>query len=81
MILLGYRMWWQRRPTSLGFGPPVPRGAWRSVPSPLLVLLGLGAGAVGWFLPLFGLPLLAFPVLDGALGWRANRRARPPAKP
>lgn len=81
MILLGYRMWWQRRPTGRGFGPPVPRGAWRSVPIPLLVLLGLVAVAVGWFLPLFGLSLLAFLVLDGALGWRAHRRARPPAKP
>lgn len=35
MIVTGYRMWWQRRPTrghTPRLGRPVRRGAWRSLP-------------------------------------------------
>ncbi|WP_435827758.1 PepSY domain-containing protein [Nonomuraea dietziae] len=32
LIVLGYRMWWQRRPTR-GFGKPYPRGGWAFPPS------------------------------------------------
>lgn len=74
LIVLGYRMWW-RRGRAGAFGRPIPRGAWRQMPRP--VLLGLVAGLVllGWFLPLFGIPLAAFLLVDVCLGWRARRRA------
>lgn len=68
MILLGYRMWWQRRPTRAGFGRPMPRGGWHGVPLALLLLLAVVAGAVGWFLPLVGVPLLGFLLLDTVIG-------------
>ncbi|WP_157245119.1 PepSY-associated TM helix domain-containing protein [Nonomuraea typhae] len=71
MIVLGYRMWWQRRPTR-GFGRPYPRGGWRRVPWPVLVLLvGVTVG-VGYFLPLMGISLAAFLVLDALLGLRGR---------
>ncbi|MCZ1011315.1 PepSY-associated TM helix domain-containing protein [Streptomyces lydicus] len=82
LILWGYRMWWQRRPTrdrALSFGRPVPRGAWRQVPLPLLVPLTLVVAAVGWAVPLLGISLAAFLVVDLVLGVLARRRAPAPA--
>lgn len=71
LIVLGYRMWWQRRPTR-GFGEPYPRGGWRRLGWAVLVPLILLVAAVGWFLPLMGLSLLAFLVVDVLLGLRAR---------
>ncbi|RBM19634.1 peptidase [Prauserella sp. PE36] len=78
LVVLGYRMWWQRRPTrdaAFGVGRPFPRGAWRQVPPWGLVLLGAAAVAIGWFLPLLGVSLVAFLVLDALLAWRRRVRA------
>ncbi|MFJ8646513.1 PepSY-associated TM helix domain-containing protein [Streptomyces sp. NPDC093546] len=78
LILWGYRMWWLRRPTkerTLSFGRPVPRGAWRKVAATLLLPLAAGTALVGWFVPMLGISLLAFLVLDAALGALAARRA------
>ncbi|MCW7984699.1 peptidase [Streptomyces platensis subsp. clarensis] len=77
LILWGYRMWWQRRPTrdrALSFGRPMPRGAWRQVPLPVLIPLVLAVGAVGWLVPLLGISLVAFLAVDIALGALARRR-------
>lgn len=77
LILWGYRMWWQRRPTrdrALSFGRPIPRGAWRQVPLPVLIPLVLTVGAVGWLIPLLGISLVAFLAVDIALGALARRR-------
>ncbi|MFD1933241.1 PepSY-associated TM helix domain-containing protein [Nonomuraea mangrovi] len=71
LIVLGYRMWWQRRPTR-GFGRPYPRGGWRKVHGAVLVPLCLLAVAVGWFLPLMGISLAVFLVIDVLLGVRAR---------
>ncbi|MEU6718047.1 PepSY-associated TM helix domain-containing protein [Nonomuraea sp. NPDC046802] len=71
LIVLGYRMWWRRRPT-LGFGKPYPRGGWRQVPWALLAPLALLAVAVGIFLPLMGISLAAFLMIDILLGLRAR---------
>lgn len=83
LILWGYRMWWQRRPTggrAVAFGRPIPRGAWRQVPLPVLLPLAAVVAAVGWFLPLLGISLLAFLVVDVVLGLVARARAgRTPA--
>ncbi|GLF94030.1 PepSY-associated TM helix domain-containing protein [Streptomyces yaizuensis] len=80
LIVSGYRMWWLRRPTrgrALG-GRPVPRGAWRRVPVTALLPLAAAAAFAGWFVPLLGWSLLAFLVLDLALGAVARFRARVP---
>ncbi len=80
LIVLGYRMWWRRRPTratGMTFGRPIPRGQWRKAPPALVIGLGVLAAAIGWFVPLFGLSLLAFLVIDLLLGLRSGDRAKP----
>ncbi|WP_329395140.1 PepSY domain-containing protein [Streptomyces melanogenes] len=68
----GYRMWWQRRPTRedraarLGRAPA--RGAWRGLPLPVLVLGVPALAALCWALPALGVTLLAFLVVDVAVG-------------
>ncbi|MFJ8791912.1 PepSY-associated TM helix domain-containing protein [Streptomyces sp. NPDC102462] len=75
LILWGYRMWWQRG-RGTAFGRPLPRGAWAQV-SPYILVPALAATAVlGYFVPLLGIPLAAFLVMDVVLGETAHRRAR-----
>ncbi|WP_269461093.1 PepSY-associated TM helix domain-containing protein [Actinoplanes derwentensis] len=80
MIVLGYRMWWQRRPVrgsrSLFGGPAPARGAWLKLPAWLIVVGVPLVFAVSWFLPLFGIPLLVFLLVDIAIG--AFTRPVPP---
>ncbi|WP_112267418.1 PepSY-associated TM helix domain-containing protein [Lentzea terrae] len=71
LVVLGYRMWWRRRPTR-GFGRPTPRGQWRKAPPAALVGLGVGALVVGWFVPLLGISLVVFLAVDAVLGRRAK---------
>ncbi|WSF73938.1 PepSY domain-containing protein [Streptomyces decoyicus] len=81
LIVLGYRMWWQRRPTrahALSFGRPLPRGAWRQIPLPVLIPLGLVVAVVGWAVPLLGISLAAFLVVDVLLGVIGRRRVPAP---
>ncbi|MEV0384777.1 PepSY-associated TM helix domain-containing protein [Nonomuraea sp. NPDC050643] len=59
LIVLGYRMWWRRRPTG---GPA--RGGWRQVNRVSLAVLALAAVGVGVFLPLLGISLVAFLLVD-----------------
>lgn len=71
MTVLGYRMWWLRRPrgaSRLRFGRPVSRGAWRRLPVPVLVAAIAATALVGWFVPLLGMSLVAFCLIDAALG-------------
>ncbi|SMC90506.1 PepSY-associated TM helix domain-containing protein [Lentzea albidocapillata] len=70
-VVLGYRMWWKRRPTT-GFGRPAPRGQWRRAPRGALIGLGLGTLLAGWFLPLLGVSLVIFLAVDVLLGRRAK---------
>ncbi|MFJ3902148.1 PepSY-associated TM helix domain-containing protein [Streptomyces sp. NPDC090025] len=72
LIVWGYRMWWQRRPSRR----PTARGTWRRLPAPLLLPLLAGTALVGWFVPLLGLSLVAFLAVDLALGLWAGLRAR-----
>lgn len=81
VIVWGYRMWWQRRPTRAGrrarAGAPPARGAWQQVPG-----WGIVAGVpvvfvLAWVLPMVGVPLIAFLVADLAVGALRTRR-RPP---
>ncbi|WP_030196643.1 PepSY domain-containing protein [Streptomyces sp. NRRL S-87] len=71
LTVWGYRMWWLRRPTrdeGPSFGPAYAPGAWRRVPLPLLLPLAAVTGLVGWFVPLLGISLVAFLVLDVVTG-------------
>lgn len=78
MIVLGYTMWWKRRPTfgaKRKMGQVPARGAIRRAPlGGVLVVLGI-AIAVGLFLPLLGISLAAFLVADVILGLVAQRKA------
>ncbi|MFG2576833.1 PepSY-associated TM helix domain-containing protein [Streptomyces sp. NPDC048481] len=74
LIVLGYVMWW-RRGRGSSFGRPVPRGAWAQVPPHVLVPLMAGVAAVGYFVPLLGIPLVGFVVVDVVLGEIAHRRS------
>ncbi|MBC7278125.1 PepSY domain-containing protein [Nocardioides sp.] len=78
LTLLGYRMWWLRRPrgtSRLRFGRPVPRGAWRRLPRTVLAGGVAVTVLVGWFFPLLGISLVAFLLIDLALAL-ASRRGR-----
>jgi uncharacterized iron-regulated membrane protein len=75
LIVLGYRMWWQRGRGS-AFGRPVPRGGWADVPPQILVPLLAAVAVLGYFLPLFGIPLAVFVVVDVILGEIAYRRGK-----
>jgi uncharacterized iron-regulated membrane protein len=84
VIVWGYRMWWQRRPTradrAAPLGAPPTRGAWRQAHPAAAVLVLVVAVAVGWALPALGVTLAAFLAVDlvlGGLRRRRNRRAIP----
>lgn len=71
MVVLGYLMWWKRRPTrdpQRLVGAPPPRGALRAAPWWGIGLVGAVAVAVGLWLPLVGWTLLAFLVIDTVVG-------------
>ncbi|WP_423184071.1 PepSY-associated TM helix domain-containing protein [Arthrobacter sp. NyZ413] len=79
MVVWGYVMWWRRRPTrgsAWAFGRPAPRGAflrghWAGVLAAITAMVVLG-----FFLPVFGWSLLAFVILDTAVGAMKRRGAR-----
>ncbi|WP_215449675.1 PepSY domain-containing protein [Streptomyces sp. ATCC 21386] len=83
VIVWGYRMWWQRRPTRVDrralVGAPPARGAWRAMPSWAVALGIVVVAAVGWVIPLFGIPLAVFLVVDLAVGALRQRRTTGPA--
>lgn len=71
VILRGYRMWWQRRPTRgsrWAVGRPPARGGLRRLRPSAVTAVVVVAAAVGWFLPLLGLTLAAFVLVDLILG-------------
>jgi uncharacterized iron-regulated membrane protein len=72
LVLWGYRMWWLRRPTrgETRFGRQPVRGAWRRVSGRVLAPLLVAAAVIGYFLPVLGMSLLGFLVLDILLGLR-----------
>jgi len=68
LIVLGYRMWWRRRPTRGGL--PAGLGAVTGHRWPAYLIAGAIAVAVGLFLPLLGASLAVFVVVDLALSLR-----------
>ncbi|WP_433528098.1 PepSY-associated TM helix domain-containing protein [Micromonospora sp. CA-263727] len=77
VIVWGYRMWWQRRPTRADrralVGVPPARGGLRGLPLWALLVGVPVTVAAGWALPWFGVTLLGFLVLDVVLGVAARR--------
>ncbi|WP_068798294.1 PepSY-associated TM helix domain-containing protein [Pseudonocardia sp. HH130630-07] len=74
LVVWGYRMWWLRRPTRSTAAPP----GGRERPSPAAVALVGGVAVVaGLVLPVLGVSLIAFLLLDAALSGRRGRRATP----
>lgn len=75
MIIWGYLMWWQRRPTRGGRGPAKPprRGALGRAPWWGTALVLLVAVGIGLMLPLMGVSLAAFVLVDAIAG-RVRRR-------
>jgi uncharacterized iron-regulated membrane protein len=73
MIVLGYAMWWRRRPAP---GSPVltVTQAWNRLPVVQRGVAVLLAAALGWTLPVMGLSFLAFLLVD-VMRWRLAGRA------
>lgn len=78
IIVRGYQMWWQRRPRrgTRAVGRPPRRGALRSLPIPAIVGVLVVAVAIGWFIPLLGISLAAFVIVDVVTGVAARLRHR-----
>ncbi len=74
VIVRGYLMWWKRRPTLRAGGPGTPprRGALNRLrPAEAVAVVAVLAG-LAWFAPLLGWSLVAFLVVDVALGLRRS---------
>jgi uncharacterized iron-regulated membrane protein len=75
LIVWGYRMWWMRGRGN-AFGRPIPRGAWQKVPPQIPLPCVAVIAVLGYFVPLLGIPLAGFLVVDVVLGEIAHRRQR-----
>lgn len=72
MIVLGYAMWWRRRPQA-GAGLSTVTRAWLQLPRAQRLAAAVIAAVLGWCLPLLGASLLLFMLVD-VLRWRYARR-------
>ena len=75
LVIWGYRMWWLRRPTR-GPGMAGPAGNQRPNTGAVLVV-GLVAVALGVFLPVLGVSLLAFLLADAMWMHYRSQRTNP----
>ncbi|WP_338087549.1 PepSY domain-containing protein [Nocardia huaxiensis] len=76
VIVRGYLMWWRRRSTKeskLSAGRAPRRGALRQTPIAVLVPFAAAALFVSWYVPMIGIPLLGFLVVDALVGLAARR--------
>jgi len=76
VIVWGYRMWWQRRPTRAVVGRAPAAGAWQGLPAWMIAVGVPVVFAIGWALPLVGVPLAGFLIVDVAVGAVRSRRRR-----
>lgn len=74
MLGTGYRSWWQRRST-FSFGRPPTRGGWRRVHPAVLIALSVVALGIGIALPVFGVELAGFLLVDLLIGAIVSRFA------
>jgi uncharacterized iron-regulated membrane protein len=75
LLVLGYRMWWHRRPAN-GALAPIPPQAWHRFPQWVVFLIVLTTAVLAWVIPVLGVTLGAFLVLDAAYN-TFRRKARP----
>lgn len=71
LAVTGYRMWWKRRPTRGGL--PTAHGTTTGIGWPAAMIAAVIALAVGLFLPLLGISLAVFVVVDVLASRRAAR--------
>ncbi len=78
LVVLGYLMWWKRRPTRTNalVGTPPRRGALRRAPWWGIAAVVASALFLGLWLPLVGYTLTAFVLIDLAIGWVHRTRVR-----
>jgi len=78
MVIFGYVMWWQRRPRhgSPALGRAPRRGSLHRAPWWGKALIVVALGGIAVFLPVLGVSLLAFVMIDVVLGLLARRRRR-----
>ncbi|WP_430593244.1 PepSY-associated TM helix domain-containing protein [Humidisolicoccus flavus] len=79
MVVWGYVMWWQRRPTrdpARKVGAPPTRGAITRAPWWGIAAVLAAAAAIGIFLPLMGISLAAFLLVDVVVGIMRRRSQR-----
>lgn len=77
----GYRMWWLRRPhgaSALRFGKAPHRGGWRDAPRAGVLAGSLVLVAWGVLMPVFGISLAAFLLVDALVALRHRRSATTP---
>lgn len=72
LVVLGYAMWWKRRPIG-AVGSPA-RGVMRHAPWWGIGAVLVAAVAIGLVLPLVGYTLAVFVAVDVMLGWRDRSR-------
>lgn len=77
MVVMGYAMWWRRRPAAGTQGATL-TDAWRRLPAVGRAIAVITAVVLGWSLPVMGASLAGFVLVDV---WRTYRirRATPPA--
>ncbi len=77
MVVLGYMMWWKRRPAP---GAPVSTvvAAWTGLSWRARLSSVVAAVVLAWSLPVMGVSLLAFLLVD-ALRWRRQKRRAMPS--
>lgn len=80
IIIWGYIMWIKRRPTLNRPGRPTltgrapKRGVLKRTPPAAAVALVVATALIGYFLPLLGISLLAFLLIDAGTGYLHHRR-------
>ncbi|MEU2941880.1 PepSY-associated TM helix domain-containing protein [Nocardiopsis alba] len=75
VIAMGYRSWWLRRPDRermAGVGRPHPRGSFLALSPPLKTAVVVFLAALGWAMPVLGVSLAVFLLVDTVIGLRAG---------
>lgn len=75
LITLAYRMWWNRRPHG-ALWPHAPPPLWPGRPKTALLALVAAAAILAWAIPVLGVTLIGFLILDMIIN-TAKRRLRP----
>lgn len=73
VVVLSYLMWWKRSPYR-GAWAAMPPPAWRQLPRGVLAAVALATAVLSWLLPVFGVSLVVFVVVDAAIHARRKRR-------